>query len=255
MDNVPEMTPAAPSQGQPAAQAQTPNSDASGTNPTSGAVDGATPAGESGQATQGFELPDKFKGKTAEEIAQEYVKLESYNKKVEMDKAELTKLFVEQPTEKSVPPSAAPEPTDDDPMAALRPMLKDEFGKLLSPVITKIEIEETVRKYGDDFVKVAPQVSELKKQNPTLTLDAAYKIVAFDNIQRTAMNQGAAQAQKAQEQAQKAQLESSKPSGVRPTTLDDAIKDPSVPLKEVFDALGPEYSLFAEETKRRAGRK
>ena len=137
-------------------------------------------------------------------------------------------------------------------MAALRPMLQDEFGKLLSPVIAKIEVEEAVRKFGDDFVKLAPQVSELKKQNKSLSLEAAYKIVAFDNIQRTAMNQGIAQATQAQEQAQKAQLETSRPSGFRPTSVEDAVNDPNVSAREIAEALGSEYSAFAETSRRKS---
>jgi hypothetical protein len=246
------MIPMAPPQGQPeSVQAQTPNSDASGQNPTSGIVDGATPASGAVQETQVFSLPEKFKGKSAEEIAQEYSKLEFYNKKVEMDNAELTKLFVEQPAEQPHQ-AAAQESTEEDPMAALRPMLQDEFGKLLSPVIAKIEVEEAVRKFGDDFVKLAPQVSELKKQNKSLSLEAAYKIVAFDNIQRTAMNRGIAQATQAQEQAQKAQLETSKPSGFRPTSVEDAVNDPNVSAREIAEALGSEYNAFAETSRRKS---
>lgn len=251
MDNVETPQTAAPSQGQPQpAPAETPNSVASGQNPTSGAVDGATPASEAGQETL---LLGKFK--SPEDLAKAYQELESHNKKVEMDKAELTKLFVEQPSPSETPTAAAQETTEEDPMAALRPMLKDEFGKLLSPVIAKLEVEDAVRKYGDDFVKLAPQVKELKGQNPSLSLEAAYKIVAYDSIQRTAQNQGVAQAQKAQELASKAQLESSKPSGVRPVGLDEAIRDPKVPLAEVLDAMGPEYASFVEETKRRSGKR
>jgi hypothetical protein len=250
MDNTTDLKPTAPSEGQPqSTQAQVPNSDASGQNPTSGAVDGATTPTESGQANQGFTLPEKFQGKSAEEIAQEYVKLESYNKKIEMDKAELSKMFIEQPAEPQQYQAAAQESTEEDPMAALRPMLQDEFGKLLSPVIAKIEVEEAVRKYGDDFVKLAPQVSELKKQNKSLSLETAYKIVAFDNIQRTAMNQGAAQATKAQEQAQRAQLESSKPSGIRPMGIEEAATNKNVPMTDVLEAMGPEMAPFLAKYK------
>lgn len=250
MDNVQDLNSAAPSQGQPQpSQAPTPNSDASGNNPTSGHVEATNPS-EGSQANQ-FVMPDKFSGKTAEEIAQEYVKLESYNKKVEMDKAELTKLFVEQPAPLETPSAAAPESSDDDPLAALRPVFRDEVGKLLSPVLAKMEVEDAVRKFGDSFVKAAPQVAELRKQNPSLTLDAAYKIVAYDNLERTAMNEGLAKAQKTQELAQKAQVETASPSGQRAPTLEDALNDKNVPFDQLLEAMGPEYQkAYAKNLKK-----
>lgn len=258
MDNIQGSVPEAPSQGQAPAQTQVPNGDMGSVSTPGDAVVGATtpPASEAGQ---GFQIPEKFQGKSSEDIAKAYVELESHNKKVEMERAELEKLFVSEPQT-----AAAPEPQSstqlnadsaEEPIQALvrelSPRLQAEVGKLLSPALAKMEVRDMVDRYGSSFVALAPEVKKLRESNPNLTLESAYKIVSFDSIQRTARQEGVAQATKSQEQAQKAQLESSRPSGYRPASIEDAVNDKNVSSADIADALGPEYAAFAETSRRR----
>lgn len=253
MDNAEGTSGVAPSQGQAQPQTQPAPGDAQ-----SSAVVGAGQNQESpakGQTGEGEGLIlGKFK--TTEDVVKAYQELESHNKKVEMDKAELEKLFV--PAEPESPPKAAEvETTDplDDVVKALMPRMTSAMEAVVSRPLAQMEIDRVVRKYGDDFVAVAPAVAELRKQNPSLTLEAAYKIVAFDNRERTARQEGVVQAQQAQEQAQKAQLETARPSGYQPESLDAAIQNKNVPLDEIADALGPEYAAFAQKTREKLGKR
>ena len=263
MDNATDLTATTPvGTGQVAPQSTAPTADQGVANTPNGSVVGADeqPTPTQGQPESvGFEIPDKFKGKSQEDIAKAYVELERHNKKVEMERADLEKLFISEPeTPKQEPVSSATAQEQEDPlrqiMTQLAPELRGKMSKMLSPVIAKMELKDMVDRYGDEFISIAPKVADLKKQNPSLSLDAAFKIVAFDNTKRTAMNQGVAQAQKAQEQAQKAQLETARPSGYRVASVEDAVKDPNVSVSEIAEALGPEYKSFAEISKRRAGK-
>lgn len=250
MDNILDQTPAAPSQGQPQPEsAQVPSNDASGNTPTSGAtVDTTQPGAE---PTQQFEMPDKFRGKSAEEIAKSYVDLESHNKKVEMERADLEKIFV--PQEKNDTTPTAPQPVvpeSEDPMKALvkelNPLLQEELSKIVSPLAARFEVRDMADKYSD-FSQLAQQVKQVKEQNPSLSLETAYKIAKFDaqqELQRTAYNQGVSEAQQKDQLAQKAQVESSRPSGIRPQSLEQAIGDKNVPTEEIMEALGPEFDSF-----------
>src|SRR5689334_7741091 len=104
MDNIQDPSTTAPGQGQAApAPVQVPKTDAGSVSTPSGTVVGATPAAPAQAPAEAFQMPEKFQGKSPEEIAKSYVELESHNKKVEMERASLEKMFA--------PSSATPSPT------------------------------------------------------------------------------------------------------------------------------------------------
>lgn len=248
-DNVQESTGTAPSQGQATTvNTPTPATDEGGN--ANGSVAGAGQEQAGGETRpvedKGFEIPEKFKGKSIEDVAKAYVELESHNKKVEMEKADLEKLFVPEPEQTQNNQTAADQEPSDDPLAPVRPVIRDEFTKMLSPVVAKLEVESMYRKYGDSFVAVAKDVASLRKEKPFLSMDDAYKIVAHDSLERTSKNQGAEQANAKNIAAQKAQVESTQPSGKRDVTLAEAVKNKDIPTRELFEALGPEYRSWVE---------
>lgn len=260
MDNTQGVPPAALSQGQPQpVTSQVPN------DTQSGAVVGTAPEAPASEAgTQANENMILGKFKSQEDLVKAYQNLESHNKKVEQDAAtktrtleELDKMFTTEP--QAAPGQEAAEMTAEDPMKTLveelRPKLRSEFGQLLGPVVAKLEVRDMVDRYGQDFVANATAVQAIKAEKPYLSLEDAYKLHAFQTIARSAKTEGVAQAQQAQELAARAQLESTQPSGARPVTVEEAIQNPGVPLTEVFDAMGPEFKSFAEESRRRAGKR
>lgn len=243
MDNVQDQgTTAAPAPGQAPAQSQTPSSDAQG-----GTV-GTDAARTDGQSSAGQEglLLGKFK--SPEDLAKAYQELESHNKKVEMDRAELEKIFIGQAENPSTPQQAAPVQESENPLKPvadeLAPLLRNEMGKVLSPVLARMEIESMVRKYGDSFVTVAAEVKAKQAQNSSLSLEDAYKLASFDRLQRTSKEQEASRVSQAQQAAQKAQVETSQPSGVRPVSIEEAASNPKIPMTEVLEAMGPEAEPF-----------
>ena len=244
MDNTQDTNTSAPAQGQAApVQVQVPNADTGGVSAPSGTDVGATQSSE--QSVEAFQMPEKFSGKSAEDIAKSYVELESHNKKVEMERANLEKMFAAPSTTQSPNPTAAVQEPQGDTNDELKKLLTPVANELFSPVLAKLEVRDMVDRYGDNFSKLAPQVKAVKEANPTLSLEQAYKLAAFDSVGRTAKNEGVAQAAAVQQEQVKSQVESSRPSGVRPQSVEQAIGDKSVPTAEILVAMGPEYAGFA----------
>lgn len=251
MDNVQgQGTPAAPAPGQATAQSQTPTESASG---NTAAVIESGAARADGQSNAGQEGLILGKFKSQQDLEKAYQELETHNKKVEMDRAELEKLFV-QPESSSTPEPQAPAAVmDDDPLKpvadALTPKLTQEVNRLISPVIARMEVDNMVRRYGDSFVSVAKDVKDIQLRNPHLSLEDAYKLVSFDRLQRTSNEQRQQRQTEAAHQAQKAQVETAQPSGQREVSLRDAVKSKEVSTKELFQALGPEYEAWTQNLK------
>jgi len=227
------------------------------------------PVEDKSQEDKEFQMPEKFQGKSAEEIAKSYVDLEAHNKKVEMDKAEMDKFISEAypepesptPEQKTEPEGKKPEGSEKAEMTReealkqvaeeLRPMLREEMSKAMTPAVARLEIKEMVDKYGDSFKAVASKVAARKKANPSLALEDAYKLETYSTVGRISEIKGVQKASQTAEEKLKAQVESSRPSGLKPVGIEEAVKDKNVPYEEITEALGPEYSKFAEITKRR----
>jgi len=260
MDNVQESATTTP-QGQVDAETKTPDtsSDETSQNDAVGVEQPKTPEkGESKEVEEKkFEMPEKFQGKSAEEIAQSYTKLESQNTKVEMERSELEKLFVDKTDETTESTSTPEKQVADDVKSVIdqaRPAIREEFNKLLSPTIAKLELTDMLNRHGDSFKQVAPQVANKVKENPSLSMEDAFKLVSYDNVKRTSHTQGVNEANANVEAKQKAQVETAKPSGIKPVGIDEAIADKNVGTAEIADALGPEYEMFKEISDRRSGK-
>jgi len=206
-----------------------------------------------------YDMPEKFQGKSAEEIAQSYQALESQNKKVEMERSDLEKLFVEKETDVA-PATDAPTDTpaiSEDVNTALKdlePQLAKSVANMLAKPLAKLEVQDMLNKHGNAFTQKAKEVKDLQTHNPSLSMEDAFKIVSFDNVKRTSHTQGVNEATANQEAKKKAQVESSRPSGMRPGTADEALNNAKSPgeMANVFSAMGPEYSRFKEISERKA---
>lgn len=236
---------------------ETPQTDVAGVELTE------TPKGESQEAKESkFNMPEKFQGKSAEEVAQSYVDLESQNKKVEMERSDLEKLFVEQKESDSTKVDDAPTKTNEanvstDIKSALddmRPALAAEVSKMLAKPLAKLEVQDMLNKHGSAFTQKAKEVKALQEHNPSLSMEDAFKIISFDNVKTTSHAQGVNEATANADAKQKAQVETARPSGIKPVGIDEAIADKNVGTAEIADALGPEYGIFKEISDRRSGK-
>lgn len=258
MDNIQGFgTTVAPAQGQAPATSQMPSSDAGG-NTTAPVESGA--ARTDGQLSAGQEGLILGKFRSQGDLEKAYLEAERQKTKSEMDRAELEKLFIGQTDNPSTPPTAdAPVPVNDNPFQPvadeLAPLLRTEMGKVLSPVLARMEIDSMVRKHGDAFVALAQETKAKQASNPSLSLEDAYKLASFDQTQRTSQAQSQQRLAAAQAQAQVAQVETSQPSGYRPVSVEEAATDPNVPVLDVVNALGPDYAAFAEVSQRRSYKK
>ena len=263
MDNTNEAEQAAPETeaGQALAANQEVPESSSGETPQSG-EDVGTEQNETPSEGQSQEAEEKLlagKFKSQEDLEKAYKELESHNKKVEMERSDLEKLFVEKETDSTpvddAPTKESPKGEIDNALEQLEPKLAETVSKMLAKPLAKLEVQDMLNKYGDDFKAKAKQVAEKQKHNPSLSMEDAFKLVSFDNVKRTSYQQGVEKTSQNFETKKKAQVESSRPSGYRPESLDDAVKrigkDTSV--EDVADALGPEYEIFKQTTQRRKG--
>ena len=235
-----------------------------------GQVEGQTPAPETqtsevkaqpdeapestGQAEEGeFQMPEKFKDKSAEEIAKSYTELEKHKTKVEMERAELEKMFVpetQEPTQNEPTNDTQEDPTKQV-IEALTPKFREEFARLIAPVVAKFELKDVLDKYGEKFTARAQDVANFKKKNPSLSMEEAFKIVDYGNVERTSKTEGLNEATQTAAEKLKAQVESSQPSGHRASSLEDAINDPKISVSEIAEAV-PELEPFARISRERA---
>lgn len=250
MDNTQGLQDTTPSQGQvDTMQTQVPETN--GSNADGAAIDTnqeQTPAeGQSGEG-EGLIL-GKFK--SAEDLEKAYTELESHSKKVEMNYADfIKKAFQPESTEQKKPEPQIAEPTEDpykDVMEQIAPRLRDEVTRMISPAIAQIETSEMVRKYGEGFVAISDKVAEKKRANPSLSLEDAFKLVSYDNLQKTSEIRGMQKASQTAAQKVKAQVESATPSGKKVMSLDQALADPSVNMADAMENLGPEFNSFKEK--------
>lgn len=205
------------------------------------------------------------KFKSNEDLVKAYQELESHNKKVEMENKSLKdyeEMFYEgTPENKPAPIQTAAQvegstqkTPEEQAREILSPMIREEFEKIMTPTVAKFEVRDMVSRYGDRFKGIASKVAARKKANPSLSLEDAFKLEEYSTIERTARNEGIAQATQTAEQKVKAQVESSQPSGYKPASIEDAVKDKKVRIEEIAEVLGPEFNAFAETSRRKQGK-
>jgi hypothetical protein len=125
-------------------------------------------------------IPEKFKGKSAEEIADAYVNLEKLvDKKAEEKAAELVKKQVEKPAEK---PKINSDDLLEKPDEVLRPLIREEIRESLEE--NERKNKETERKKAVVYAKAKEEGINLDVltqkmteiiQNPELMPDAMFK--------------------------------------------------------------------------------
>ena len=226
-------------------------SESSGETPQNDAVgveENETPTEGQSQEPKEELIAGKFKSQ--DDLVNAYKELESHNKKVEMERSDLEKLFVENETDSTKVDNAPTETVENvstDIKTALddmRPTLAAEVSKMLAKPLAKLEVQDMLNKHGNAFTQKAKEVKELQQHNPSLSMEDAFKIVSFDTVKRTSHTQGINEASANAEAKKKAEVETARPSGYRPTSIEDAIKDPNVSVSEIADAVGPEMDAF-----------
>jgi len=205
------------------------------------------------------------KFKSQEDLEKAYKELESKNTKVEMEKAEMDKFIQEayqSNSEEKPTPTSQQEKTEEAPTTqeeALRqvadklaPMIREQVvNPILNPAVARMEIREALDKYGENFKANAGKIQAIKKERPSLTLEECYKLATFDQVATNSKIEGVKQAARTAEEKVKAQVENSQPSGIRNSTIEDAIRDPKVSVAEIADAV-PELEPFARISRERA---
>ena len=205
------------------------------------------------------------KFKSQEDLLKAYQEIESHTKKVEMENKDLKEyeqMFAEatpenkpEPTQTATQVAGSTQKTpEEQAREILSPMIREEFEKIMTPTVAKFEVRDMVSRYGDRFKAIASNVATRKKANPSLSLEDAFKLEEYSTIERTARNEGIAQANKVSEQRVKAQVESSQPSGYKPASIEDAVMDKKVRIEEIAEALGPEFKAFAETSRKKQGK-
>jgi len=247
---------------EPTTQEQMP-SESSGETPQNDAV-GVEPNETPSQEGNSQEVKDRLyagKFKSVEDMEKSYEKLQSHNTKVEMERSDLEKLFVEKETDSAKAddaPTQQPISTDiNTALKDLEPQLAKSVASMLAKPLAKLEVQDMLNKHGSAFTQKAKEVKNLQEQNPSLSMEDAFKIVSFNDVKRTSHTQGINEANANTEAKKKAQVETARPSGYRPTSIEDAIKDPNTSVTEVSEAMGPEYDAFkriSEQKIRQMGR-
>ena len=224
-----------------------------------------TTGGETPQSSEaGAEQPQTQKGQPEEnkslilgkfksqaDLEKAYQEAQAQLTKSNMKRSELEKLFTQQPTTEAPQveqPEQGEEPAQN--FDKFRSAIREEITKTLSPTIAKLEVQDMLNKYGDKFVSAAPEVKKIQDAKH-ISMEDAFKLATYPTVERTSFNQGVQSANKANQQAQKAIVESARPSGYKPASLEDVVASPDVSMSEVA-AQYPELNAFAERAKARA---
>lgn len=105
----------------------------------------------------------------------------------------------------------------------------------LAPIKVQLEVNDVLQKYPD-FGEYAPQALEEIKANPGLSLEKAYKLVKFSDIESKAKTEGEKQAYQTIEKKQSLQFERSG-RRVEQKPVEELLSDKSVPLSEIAKML------------------
>ncbi len=159
------------------------------------------------------ELAQKKGFKSADDLARSYTELESKNKQVEMDRADLIKARGGQET---IKPGTA-QPTVEKEVRALK---------------ERVEINELFGKYSDakDYAK---SMAEHIKSHPNATWEQAYRYVKFDDLAKTAKQEGRKEAYDNIDQKKRSVAEKPSPRPTQKKDLDSMIKDRSTSLADI----------------------
>lgn len=161
------------------------------------------------------ELAQKKGFKSADDLAKAYSNLESQNKKVEMDRADLMK---------ARGGSEAPKGAQVTPNQLLE--------KEVRAIKERVEINELFGKYGD-AKEYAKQMAEHIKKHPNATWEQAYRFVKFDDLAKTSKQEGRREAYENIDKKKQVEAEKPAPRSTGKKDLDTLIKDRSVSLADI----------------------
>lgn len=105
----------------------------------------------------------------------------------------------------------------------------------LAPIRVQMEVDRILKDH-QDFQELAPNVLERIKNKPALTLEEAYQLEKFSQIESKAKEEGKKEAYQVIEKKASLQVEQSG-RRVQAPSVDDLIHDKSVPLSEIAKML------------------
>lgn len=184
------------------------------TTPADEAVEGDSdtqaPDDTASEGTTFEQLAQKKGFKSADDMAKAYSNLETQNKKVEMDRADLLKA-----RNGETPKSSTP-----------------NIEKEVRALKERVEINDLFQKHPDakDYAK---QMAEHIKEHPSATWEQAYRFVKFDDLEKTSRQEGRKEAYENIDQKSKARAEKSAPRQTSKKDLDAMIKDRSVSMADI----------------------
>ncbi len=131
--------------------------------------------------------------------------------------------------------------TQPQPEAQPEPVAKSAFEieKLveskIAPLRVQLEVDRVLKSHSD-FSELAPKVMERIKIKPALSLEEAYQLEKFSQIESTAKEEGKQEAYQVIEKKASLQVERQGRKAVQ-RSVEDMIQDKSVPLSEIASIL------------------
>lgn len=173
----------------------------------------ATPAQESpvqNQPSAFEELAQKKGFKGPDDLAKAYQELESHNKKTEMARADLEKLFFAAPQESAKETSQPPQSESADLDRFVQERLAKTEAQLKAEMDDKLQRLElkSLLKEHEDFGQYAKDIKELRTKHPTMGFEEAYTFAKAQsgNLAKEARSQAQQSVQIARQAQSQAQV-------------------------------------------------
>lgn len=168
------------------------------------------------------ELAEKKGFKSPDDLARAYSELESHNKTVEMDRAELLKAREGKEEE---PKSEAP--ADDKSNKVLAQVLREQ-----RELKEKLEIKELFDQHKDAS-RYAKAMADHVKRHPNATWEQAYRYVKFDDLEAEAKKKGIEEAYTTQKEKGRYAVARSGAKALPKNLQGVNIMDRSIPLSDI----------------------
>lgn len=133
------------------------------------------------------------------------------------------------PTASAQPEKGTPTPTIDE--AKVKAMVDSQ----LAPLRVQMEVDQVLKAH-EDFAELAPKVMERIKSKPALTLEEAYQLEKFSQIESSAKEEGKKEAYEVIEKKASLQVEHSGRKAIQ-RSVEEMIQDKSIPLNEIAQLL------------------
>lgn len=175
------------------------------------------------QRTSFEELAAKKGFKSPDDLAKAYENLESHNKVVEMNMADILAARSPEPVD-----TAQAVTTETDALKIVESVAK----KAMRPLQDKVELQDLFLNFPD-AKEYAGGIAKAVKENPGISWNSAYKLAKYDSLQSKAVEQGKQEAYQNIAQKQAVQAGTPRPTVKENADLKSVIRDRSIPFSEI----------------------